>query len=246
MFDLETAIANWRKQMLAAGIQSPVPLEELESHLREDVEQQVRSGTIESQAFHIAVQRIGQALTLKKEFMKTDDIKGTFLRKLKRFLLGPGDAPLPAVEDFAPAARQTLELAPAEARRFHHDFVGTEHILLGLIQSGSKTVGNVMRELGVDSEAVRLEIGKIVSMGPVHEITSKILLTPRAREALQLATEEARKLSQPRVKAEHIFLGLLREGSGVAALVLKKLGVQIGSVRMEILKELRANPDISE
>src|SRR5580700_1677843 len=136
MFNLETSIAEWRRQMLAAGIKTPVPLEELEAHLREDIEQQVRAGTEEACAFEMAVRHIGQAVALKKEFMKTSNPKAVFLRKLKSFILGVREVPLPALEDFEPAARQTLDLAPEEARQFNHNFVGTEHILLGLTRSG--------------------------------------------------------------------------------------------------------------
>lgn len=243
MFELETAITDWRRQMLAAGIKTPVPLEELECHLREDTERQVRTGMEEAHAFALAVQRIGQALELKKEFMKTGNAKWMLLRKLRCFLLGVREAPLPALDNFELAARQALELAPEEARQFNHDFVGTEHLLLGLTRSGSKTVLKVMHALGVESEALRLEIERFVAVGAVAAPATEIPFTPRARQALQLAAEEARKLNQRHVKAEHIFLGLLREGGGVAAMVLKALGVQLERARAEILREMSAHPE---
>jgi hypothetical protein len=243
MFDLEQSITDWRGQMLAAGIKSPVPLDELESHLREDIEQQVRSGIAEARAFEIAVRHIGRAVALRKEFMKTSNMKWTLLRKLKSFIFGVREVPLPALDNFEPAARQTLDLAPEEARHFNHHFVGTEHILLGLTRSGSKTVANVMQKLGVTGDALRLEIERFVSIGAVAVPAAKIPYTPRARQALQLASEEAKKLNQHHVKAEHIFLGLLREGGGVAAAVLKNLGVRLESARAVVLKEMSAHPE---
>jgi len=243
VFNLEQAIARWRQLMLGAGIQAPVPLEELECHLREDIERQVRTGIEEERAFELAVQQIGQAVELNQEFMKTGNAKWMMLRKLKGFLLGVPEVPLPALDNFEPAARQTLKLAPEEARQFNHDFVGTEHLLLGLTRSGSKTLLKIMQQLGVESEAVRLEIERFVSVGAVAASATEVPFTPRARQALQLAVEEARKLNQRHVKAEHIFLGLLREGSGVAAVVLKALGVQLERARAEILREMSTHPE---
>jgi hypothetical protein len=241
MFDLEQAILEWRRQMLAAGIRTPEAVDELEGHLRDDVEAQRRSGIAAERAFENAVQRLGSAALLKKEFAKTAAPHWRLLRKLKAALPGFREIPIPALDDFAPAARQTLELAPEEARHFHHDFVGTEHVLLGLAQSQSAIVSNIMRRLGISAEAVRQEIEKVVFFGPAHPAAANIPLTPRARKALQLAAVEARKLNQPRVNPEHIFLGLILEGSGVAALVLKNLGVRIERAREETLKEMRAS-----
>jgi hypothetical protein len=244
MFNLETAMAEWRRQMLAAGIQSPVPLDELESHLREDIEQQVRSGMDEARAFELAVQQMGQAISLRKEFMKTSNKTRMFLRKLKSFVLGVREIPFPSLDEFEPVARQALALAPEEARHFNHNFVGTEHLLLGLTRSDSRTVSNVLQKLGVSTNTLRVEIERIVSTGPMAIAAEQIPYTPRARQALQLSAEEARKLNQPHVRAEHIFLGLLREGGGVAALVLKNLGVRLEAAREEVLKEMRAHPEV--
>lgn len=241
MFSLETAIAEWRKQMLAAGIKTPVPLDELENHLREDIEQQMHAGADEARAFEIAVQHIGQPAPLKKEFMKTVHFKWLLLQKIKCFL-GIRTASLPEVDTFAPAALQALQLAPEEARHFNHDFVGTEHVLLGLARSDSKSVSNVMQKLGVRSDALRVEIERFVHTGTIAVTAANIPYTPRAKQALQLAAEEARKLNQPHIRAEHIFLGLLREGGGVAALVLKNLGVSLEGARAEVLKEASAHP----
>ena len=243
MFNLDQAITEWRRQMIAGGMKFPEVLDEMESHLREDVEQQRLSGMTGERAFKIAVLRLGEAVTLREEFLKTRGTRWALLRKLKRILLGVDELPFPPSEDFAPAARQTLKLAPEEARHFHHDFIGTEHVLLGLTKSNSRIVSNVMQRLGVDGEAVRLEIQKIVHFGQPHKAVATIPFTPRARKALRLAADEARTLNQPRIGAEHILLGLIIEGSGVAAMVLKNLGVQLERAREEILTEMRANPD---
>jgi ATP-dependent Clp protease ATP-binding subunit ClpC len=177
--------------------------------------------------------------------MKTSDAKLKWLQKLKFFMLGAGKIPFPEADDFEPVARQALEFAPEEARRFRHDFVGTEHLLLGLIHSGSQTVSKVMHKFGISLEAVSREIELFVSTGATPVTAATIPFTPRAREALQLAAEEARRLGQPHVRAEHIFLGLLREGGGVAAVVLEKLNVRLDGARAEILKEMGAHPGAS-
>jgi hypothetical protein len=243
MFNLEKSIAEWRQQMLAVGIQAPVPLEELDCHLREDIAQHVAAGMDEASAFEQAVRQIGEASPLRKEFMKTNSPIRTLLRKLKSFVLGAREIPLPALEQFEPAAQQTLTLAPEEARQFKHNFVGTEHLLLGLTRSGSRTVTNVLQKLGVSANLLRMEIERLVPTGPLATAAGQIPYTPRARQALQLSAEEAHRLNQSRVRPEHIFLGLLREGSGVAALVLKNLGVRLESARAEVLKEMRAHPE---
>jgi hypothetical protein len=236
MFNLEQSIAEWRQQVLAAGIKTPVPLEELESHLREETEQQVRAGTDEARAFEIAVQRIGQPAPLKKEFMKTANFKWMLWQKIKP-LFGIRD--VPALDTFEPAALQTLNLAAGEARGFHHNFIGTEHILLGLIKPESNMVSKVMRRLGVEDKAIRIEIEKFVGHGPANEVSVKIPFTPCARKALRLAADTARTLNQPYVNAEHIFLGLILEGDGVAGRVLKNFGIQIENAREEVLREIR-------
>src|SRR6266481_1699859 len=122
MFELEKAIAEWRQQMVAARLGKGDALDELESHLREDIEEQIRAGVTPQQAFEIAVERIGGTQALKAEFAKVSHRTG-FLAMLKSFLTGTR-APLIA---FTPDAQQSLELARAEAPRLNHDFIGTEH-----------------------------------------------------------------------------------------------------------------------
>lgn len=150
-------------------------------------------------------------------------------------------AALPLLEDFAPSGRLALEAAPAAARYFHHNFVGTEHLLLSLTDSPSGTVTNVMRNLGISADAVRREITKIVGVDASGPGAADLIpMTPRARHALRLAADEANRMRSPLVGSEHIFLGLLREGSGVAAIVLKTLGVSADSAKEEILREISA------
>ena len=239
MFNLDQAITEWRRQLLAAGIKTPGLLDELESHLRDDVEMQMRSGLDPQQAFEAAVQRIGQTNALTAEFKKVGGSKWTLLRKLKAVLAG-SSVPFPPLADFNPTARQTLEFARAEAGWFHHDFIGTEHVLLGLLKSESGALPNILRRLGLDHGSIRKEIEKIVGVGIASGASAAIPYTPRARQALHLATSEARASKHACVGAEHIFLGLLLEGGGVAALVLKDLGVHVQRAREEVLKELDA------
>jgi len=241
MFDIEKAIAEWRREMLAGGIKSFETLDELESHLRDDVERQMLVGMDASRAFEIAVGRIGQPRALNKEFMKTDRRKLTLLRKLKILIFCRQGIPIPSLEDFGPIAQEVLELAAGESH-FHHDFVGTEHVLLALTKSNSGIVANVMKTLGVEGETIRLEVEKIVGNWPAREVPGKIPFTTYAKKALQVAAEEARALRQPHIQAEHIFLGLIVVGRGVAAVVLKNLGVRLESVCEEILREMRGHP----
>ncbi len=235
MFNFEKAIAEWRQQMLAAGIKTAESLDELENHLREEVEKQIKSGQNPRQAFETAIDQIGGPAILKKEFAKVDEPWPVW-QKL-RTLLGFNRISSPSLIDFAPVGIQTLELAAGEARNFRHDYIGTEHLLLGLLKSNSTIVSNALRKLGVDEKAIRVEIEKFVPNGSVHDISANIPYTPRAKSALQLAGNEARALSQPRIDPEHILLGLIREGDGVAWRALKNLGIHIENAREEILRQ---------
>ncbi len=146
-----------------------------------------------------------------------------------------------ARNDFTPRAQQVLALARKEADRFNHNFVGTEHLLLGLIKLGQGVAVNVLQKLGLDLETLRLEVEKQVGTGPDQKMIGNIPYTPRVKKVLALATKEARALNHTYVGTEHILLGLLREGDGVAARVLKNLDVDIEQARQEILKELDPN-----
>ncbi len=134
-----------------------------------------------------------------------------------------------------------LALARKEADRFNHNYVGTEHLLLGLIKLGQGVAVNVLQKMGLDMETVRMEIEKQVGSGPETKMVGNIPYTPRVKKVLALAGKEAKSLNHSYVGTEHILLGLLREGEGVAARVLKSLEVDIERTRNEILKELDPN-----
>jgi len=146
-----------------------------------------------------------------------------------------------AMSNFTPRAQQVLALARKEADRFNHNFVGTEHLLLGLIKLGQGVAVNVLQKMGLDLETVRMEVEKQVGTGPDQKMIGNIPYTPRVKKVLALASKEAKALNHTYVGTEHILLGLLREGDGVAARVLKNLDVDIEQTRQEILKELDPN-----
>jgi ATP-dependent Clp protease ATP-binding subunit ClpC len=151
-----------------------------------------------------------------------------------------------AMNNFTPRAQQVLALARKEADRFNHNFVGTEHLLLGLIKLGQGVAVNVLQKMGLDLETVRMEVEKQVGTGPDQKMIGNIPYTPRVKKVLALAAKEARALNHTYVGTEHILLGLLREGDGVAARVLKNLDVDIEQTRQEILKELDPNFNAQE
>jgi ATP-dependent Clp protease ATP-binding subunit ClpC len=142
------------------------------------------------------------------------------------------------MNNFTPRAQQVLALARKEADRFNHNFVGTEHLLLGLIKLGQGVAVNVLQRMGLDLENVRQEVEKEVRGGAEGKVSGNIPYTPRVKKVLSLAAKEAKALNHTYVGTEHILLGLLREGDGVAAKVLKNLDVDIELCRQEILKEL--------
>src|SRR6478735_4121820 len=145
------------------------------------------------------------------------------------------------MNNFTPRAQQVLALARKEADRFNHNYVGTEHLLLGLIKLGQGVAVNVLQKMGLDLETVRMEVEKQVGSGPETKMVGNIPYTPRVKKVLALAGKEAKALNHSYVGTEHILLGLLREGEGVAARVLKSLEVDIERTRNEILKELDPN-----
>jgi ATP-dependent Clp protease ATP-binding subunit ClpC len=146
-----------------------------------------------------------------------------------------------SMSNFTPRAQQVLALARKEADRFNHNFLGTEHLLLGLIKLGQGVAVNVIQKMGLDLETVRMEVEKQVGTGPDQKMVGNIPYTPRVKKVLALASKEAKALNHTYVGTEHILLGLLREGDGVAAKVLKNLDVDIEQTRQEILKELDPN-----
>src|SRR5215831_4364011 len=150
------------------------------------------------------------------------------------------------MNNFTPRAQQVLALARKEADRFNHNYVGTEHLLLGLIKLGQGVAVNVLQKMGLDLETVRMEVEKQVGSGPETKMVGNVPYTPRVKKVLALAGKEAKALNHSYVGTEHILLGLLREGEGVAARVLKTLELDIERTRNEILKELDPNFTPSE
>ncbi|MEK7199479.1 MAG: Clp protease N-terminal domain-containing protein, partial [Bacteroidota bacterium] len=141
---------------------------------------------------------------------------------------------------FTERARKVIILAKEEARRFNHDYIGTEHILLGLIREGEGVAAAVLEKMGVDLQTIRLEVEKVVQPGPTTQILGDIPFTPRAKKALELAAEEARALGHNYIGTEHILLGIIREGESVASQVLLNLGLDLYRVRNEVMTVLGA------
>jgi len=143
-------------------------------------------------------------------------------------------------ERFTDRARKVMALANQEAQRFNHEFIGTEHILLGLVKEGSGVGATVLKNLDVDVKKLRLEVEKLVKSGPDMVTMGKLPQTPRAKKVIEFAIEEARSLNHNYVGTEHILLGLLRETEGIAAQVLMNLGLKLEDVRQEVLNLLGA------
>jgi len=139
---------------------------------------------------------------------------------------------------FTERARKVIILAKEEARRFNHDYIGTEHILLGLVREGEGVAAAVLQNMGVSLETIRLEVEKLVQPGPTTQILGDIPFTPRAKKVLELAAEEARSLGHNYIGTEHILLGLIREGEGVASQVLMNSGLDLNMVRNQVMNFL--------
>ena len=148
-------------------------------------------------------------------------------------------------ERFTDRARKVMALANQEAQRFNHEYIGTEHILLGLVKEGSGVGATVLKNLDVDIKKLRLEVEKQVKSGPDMVTMGKLPQTPRAKKVIEYAIEEARSLNHNYVGTEHILLGLLRETEGIAAQVLMNLGLKLESLRQEVLNLLGAGVDDS-
>jgi len=152
-------------------------------------------------------------------------------------------------ERFTDRARKVMQLANQEAQRFNHEYIGTEHVLLGLVKEGSGVAANVLKNLDIDLRKIRLEVEKIVQHGPGGEqvVMGRLPHTPRAKKVIEYSVEEARNLNHNYVGTEHLLLGLLREQEGVAAQVLMNLGLKLEDVREEVLNLLGHNmPNESE
>jgi Clp amino terminal domain, pathogenicity island component len=149
------------------------------------------------------------------------------------------------LHNFTPRAQQVLALARREADRFHHNFVGTEHLLLGIIRLNQGTAVAVLKKMGLDLETVRMEVEKQVGTGPDEKMVGNIPYTPRVKKVLALAAKESRFLNHTYVGTEHILLGMLREADGVAARVLSNLDVNVEETRQAVLQELDPNFQVS-
>ena len=150
---------------------------------------------------------------------------------------------------FTERARKVILLAKEEAKRFNHDYMGTEHILLGLIREGEGVAAAVLQNLGLSPEAIRIEVEKLVQPGPTTLVSGDIPFTPKAKKVIELAMDEARNLGHNYIGTEHLLLGLIREGEGVAAQALQNLGIDLDRVRSEVMNLLGSGgagqPDVA-
>jgi hypothetical protein len=140
-------------------------------------------------------------------------------------------------EKFTERARKVLSLAQDEAQRFNHNYIGTEHLLLGLVREGDGVAAKVLASLGVELQEVRRRVEFIIGRGD-RIVLGEIGLTPRAKKVVELAVDEARRLNHHYIGAEHLLLGLIREGEGIAAGVLESLGINLEAARAATLAAL--------
>ena len=147
-------------------------------------------------------------------------------------------------ERFTEKAIKVIMLAQEEARRLGHNFVGTEQILLGLIGEGTGVAAKVLKSMGVNLKDARVEVEKIIGRGSGF-VAVEIPFTPRAKRVLELSLEEARQLGHNYIGTEHLLLGLIREGEGVAARVLENLGVDLAKVRTQVIRMLGETAEVS-
>ncbi|MCK6446559.1 MAG: ATP-dependent Clp protease ATP-binding subunit [Planctomycetes bacterium] len=147
---------------------------------------------------------------------------------------------------FTDRAKKVMNLARQEAQRFNHEYLGTEHILLGLVQEGSGVAANVLKNMNIDLSKIRAEVEKIVKTGPSMVTMGQLPFTPRAKKVLELSMEEASNLGHNYIGTEHLLLGLIKENEGIAAQVLMNLGVKLEDVREEVLEFLGADTQEEE
>src|SRR5213079_1253235 len=140
-------------------------------------------------------------------------------------------------DKFTERARKVLQLAQEEAQRFNHNYIGTEHLLLGLVREGEGVAAKVLANLGVELNKVRSAVEFIIGRGD-RTVTGDIGLTPRAKKVIELSVDEARRLNHHYIGTEHLLLGLVREGEGIAAGVLESLGVSLDRVRAQVIHVL--------
>ncbi len=139
---------------------------------------------------------------------------------------------------FTERARKVILLAKQEAKRFNHDYIGTEHVLLGLLREGEGVAAAVLQSLGMNLNNIRIEVEKLVQVGPPTVVSGDLPFTPKAKKVMELAMEEARTLGHNYIGTEHLLLGLIREGEGVASQVFMNMGLDLEKVREEVIKLL--------
>lgn len=239
MFDLEQSIAEWRRRMQAAGVKDRDILDELEGHLREEVQRLAWCGMGLEQAFATAVKNLGQPAALLQEFKKAGRRKWSIATRLKMILLGRF-LPEPSLASFNNGAREVMELARAEAPRLHHNFIGTEHVLLALLRTEDGLLSHVLDRLNVDRARLKKEIEDWVTVFSSKTMGRRLPYTPCVKKTLQLAAREAKTAGQGATGPEHIFLGLIREGYGVAGQVLRRTGLDYEAIRQTILREMHS------
>ena len=140
-------------------------------------------------------------------------------------------------DKFTDRARKVLTLAQDEAQRFNHNYIGTEHLLLGLVREGEGVAARVLENMNVELPKVRTAVEFIIGRGD-RPVVGEVGLTPRAKRVIELAIDEARRLGHNYIGTEHLLLGLVREGEGIAAGVLESLGVNLDKVRHEVIRVL--------
>src|SRR5512142_218209 len=140
------------------------------------------------------------------------------------------------LDKFTKRARRVLTYAQEEATRLNHNYIGTEHLLLGLIREEEGLAAKVLRDLGVEQSRVRQVVEDIVGRGQAAPGT-RLSLTPRTRRVIELAVDEARRMGMHYIGTEHLLLGLIREGDGIAVNVLKSLGISPDKVRSNLARE---------
>ena len=142
-------------------------------------------------------------------------------------------------EQFTDRARKVMQLANQEAQRFNHEYIGTEHILLGLIKEGSGVAANVLKNLDIDLRKIRIEVEKLVQSGPDMVTMGKLPQTPRAKKVIEYSMEEARNLGHNYVGTEHLLLGLIREGKGLTSRIFARSHLALEHWREHLFFEMR-------
>jgi ATP-dependent Clp protease ATP-binding subunit ClpC len=145
-------------------------------------------------------------------------------------------------ERFTDTARNAMQLANKAAQRYRHEYIGTEHILLGVVEEGSGLAMTILKKFDVDPQTIGSEVEKIVLSGPDMVTMGNLPQTPRAKKVITYAMEEARNLNHNYIGTEHLLLGLIREHEGVAGQVLYNLGVELDDVRKEVVKLAEREP----